>query len=199
MKREKKKLFKNKIQMVVYLLLYAICIGLFIVIGKIDFKKDEPSESLRFSNIYNLVPENNLYVFANANDVLDILNGRSGVIFLAFPSNKWSNNYAFLLNKAGLYTGIDKIYYYNFLKDRDENNGTYETIVNKLSDYLNVLDEDIKDIYAPSILIVKNGKVLNYIDDLTIMKGNIDVNEYYQKNENIIYGNLIDSLNEYVK
>lgn len=197
MKRKNKKLFKSKKQMIIYLILYIVCIGLFIVIGKTNYKKDEPSESLRFSTLYNLVPENNLYVFSNANDVLDIINGKSGVIFFAFPSNKWSNNYAYLLNKAGLYTGIEKIYYYNFLKDRDTNNGTYETIVNKISDYLYVLDEEDIDIYAPSVLIVKDGIIIDYISDLSITKGNMNVEEYYKENENIIYSNLVTSLEAY--
>ena len=198
-KRENKKLFKNNTQMIIYILLYIICIGLFIVIGKTDYKKNEPSDSFKFSNLYNLVPENNVYVFSNHNDVLDILNGRSGVILFAFPSNKWSNNYAYLLNKAALYTGVDKIYYYDFLKDRDENNGTYETIVNKLKNYLYVLDEELLNIYSPSIIIVKNGEIINYIDDLAITRGNMSVDEYYENNENIIYNNLINSLEEYVK
>ena len=196
-KRKNKKLFKSKRQMIIYILLYIICIGLFIVIGKTDYKKDKPSDSLKFSNLYSLVPENNLYVFSNANDVLDILNGRSGVIFMSFPSNKWSNNYAYLLNKACMYVGIDKIYYYNFLSDRDNNNGTYQTIVRKLDNYINVLDEDDKDIYAPTVILVKDGKVINYIDDLSITKGNMDVEEYYKLNENIIYSNLLNSLEEY--
>ena len=198
-KRENKKLFKNKTQMIVYILLYIVCIGLFIVIGKTDYKKQEVSESIRFSTLYNMVPENNVYVFSDHNDVIDILNGRSGVIFFAFPSNKWANNYAYLLNKAALFTGVDKIYYYDFLKDRDENNGTYETIVNKLKDYLYVLDEEIIDIYSPSVLIVKNGEIINYLDTLSITKGNINIDEYYKLNENIIYNNMVNSLNNYVK
>ena len=46
MKREKKKFFKNRTQMVIYLILFAICIYLFIAIGKIDFHKDEESQGL---------------------------------------------------------------------------------------------------------------------------------------------------------
>lgn len=198
-KRVNKKLFKNKTQMIIYLFLYVICIGLFILIGTTNYKKDESSESIKFSSLYNLVPENNVYVFSNHNDVMDILNGRSGVILFAFPSNKYSNYYAYLLNKAALYTGVEKIYYYDFLKDRDESNGTYETIVNKLSDYLKANDEDIKEIYAPSVLVVKDGEVISYLDDVIFLNGNIDINEYYKEYSNNIYSEFIEILEEYVK
>lgn len=198
MKKEKKKLFKSKEQMIIYIILYIICIGLFIIIGKNNYKKENVKENIKFSNLYNLVDENNLYVFSNANDILEIINGRSGVILFAFPSNKYSNNYAYLLNKAGQSVGLDKIYYYNFLKDRDENNGTYETIVNKLSNYLKINDEGIKDIYAPSILIVKDGSILYYIDDLTFTNNKLSVEEYFNINSNNIYNNFYNYLYEYV-
>ncbi len=198
-KKENKKLFKNTTQMVIYIILYIVCIGLFIYIGKIDYHKDEVKESVKFSSLYNLVPENNLYVFSNHNDVIDILNGRSGVILFSFPSNKYANKYAYLLNKACLYSGVDKIYYYDFLKDRDESNGTYETIVNKLDGYVRETDEGIKDLYAPSILIVKKGKIIKYLDSLTFLNSYNNIDEYFEENEDIIYNEITSALELYVK
>ena len=198
-KKENKKLFKNTTQMIIYIILYIICIGLFIYVGKIDYSKNKVDESVKFSSLYNLVPENNLYVFSNHNDVIDILNGRSGVILFSFPSNKYANKYAYLLNKACLYSGVDKIYYYDFLKDRDESNGTYETIVNKLDGYVRETDEGIKDLYAPSILIVKKGKIIKYLDSLTFLNSYNNIDEYFEENEDIIYNEITSALELYVK
>ena len=198
-KKENKKLFKNTTQMIIYIILYIICIGLFIYVGKIDYSKNKVDESVKFSSLYNLVPENNLYVFSNHNDVIDILNGRSGVILFSFPSNKYANKYAYLLNKACLYSGVDKIYYYDFLKDRDESNGTYETIVNKLDGYVRETDEGIKDLYAPSILIVKKGKIIKYLDSLTFLNSYNNIDEYFEENEEIIYNEIVSALELYVK
>ena len=85
---KKKKFFKNKTQMIIYSIIFIICIALFIVIGKTDFQKDIDTEAKKFHALYNLVDDDNLYVFSDATDVLDILNGRSGVILMGFPMNK---------------------------------------------------------------------------------------------------------------
>ena len=43
------------------------------------------------NRLYKMVENDNLFVFADATDVHDIVNGRSGVILMGFPSNKWMN------------------------------------------------------------------------------------------------------------
>ena len=154
-KKENKKLFKNTTQMIIYIILYIICIGLFIYVGKIDYSKNKV--------------------------------------------DKYANKYAYLLNKACLYSGVDKIYYYDFLKDRDESNGTYETIVNKLDGYVRETDEGIKDLYAPSILIVKKGKIIKYLDSLTFLNSYNNIDEYFEENEDIIYNEITSALELYVK
>jgi len=176
---KKKSLFKNKTQMIVQFLIFIICIVLFIVIGKTDFKKNEKTESEKFSSLYNLVEEDNLFHFSDATEVLNILNGRSGIILMGFPLNKWTNYYADILDEVSKELGVDKIYYYDFLKDRDESNGTYETIVNKLSVYVTVDDEGTKDLHAPTLLVVKNGEVIGYFDDTSILKGTVTPEVYY--------------------
>ena len=95
---KKKKLFKSKAQMIIYIILYIICIGLFVVIGNMNYKDSSETEAKKFSNIYKNIAEDNLYVFASASDVLNIVNGRSGVILLGFPKNKWTSYYAEYLN-----------------------------------------------------------------------------------------------------
>lgn len=182
-KTNKKKLFKNKTQMVIYIILFIALLSLFVVVGQIDFKKEKDTEATKFSTIYNLVDKDNLYVFSDATDVLNILKGRSGVIFLAFPSNKWSNKYASILNEVGKEVGLDKIYYYDFKKDRDESNGTYETVVNELDMYVPINDENEKNIQAPTVVIVKNGTIIAYFDDATLIKGPVTPDEYYNENQ----------------
>ena len=197
---KKKKLFKNKVQMVIYITLFIIFIGLFIYIGQIDFKKDEDSEAKKFSSLYNLVPDNNLYVFCDASDVLDILKGRSGIVLMAFPSNKWSNKYASLLNEVATSLGVDKICYYDFKSDRDESNGTYETVVNTLSVYAPVDDDGVQNIYAPTVIVVKHGDVIGYFDETSIIKGSVTPDLYYNAYQEEITKDIFkNTLAEYMK
>lgn len=197
---KKKSLFKNKTQMIVYMTIFVICIALFIIIGQVDFQKDIDTEAKQFHSLYDLVEEDNLYSFGDVTDVYDIVNGRSGVILMGFPSNEWTNYYADILNTAAKEVGIDKIYYYDFQKDRDESNGTYETVVNKLSMYVPVSDEGLQDLQAPTVLVIKNGEVLGYFDDTSIIKGNVTPNIYYTENQKaIIYEGFKTALLEYIK
>ena len=186
--------------MIVYGIIFTVCIILFIVIGQFDFKKDIDTEAKKFHNLYDLVPNENLYIFSSSTEVLELLNGRSGIIFLGFPSNRWSNYYAQLLNKAGIELGLDKIYYYDFQSDRDESNGTYETIVNKLKMYVPVMDMGLQDIQAPTVVMVKKGEIIGYFDDTSIIKGSITPDAYYTEyQKGIIYEGFKTAIANYLK
>ena len=194
----KKKLFKSKLQMIIYIILSIICIGLFIIIGKMNFQDENDIEALKFSKIYNLVDDDNIYAFSNASDILNIINNKSGVILFGFPQNKYVNKYASILNKISKEYNIDKIYYYDFLKDREESNGTYQTIVKKLSVYVPLFDDGEQNITAPTIVIVKNGSVVAYFD--INIKGNISPEIYYNENQvAIITEEIKTALSEYIK
>ena len=198
-KKEKKTFFKNKVQMVIYLVLSAICIALFIVIGTTDYKPSQKEEALKFSSIFNLVSENNVYEFCNATDVLEIINGRNGIILMGFNKNKWTNYYASILNNAALELNVDKICYYDFLKDREENNGTYETIVRKLSNFAPSNDEEIQDIMAPTVLMIKNGYIIAYIDETAYRSGSITAENYYtEERMNSTYLKFKNAIYEYL-
>ncbi|MBE6156836.1 MAG: hypothetical protein E7161_03725 [Firmicutes bacterium] len=197
---KKKSLFKNQKQMIVYSIIFIACIVLFIVIGQIDFQKDMDTESKKFHSLYSLVEDDNLYVFSNATEVLEILNGRSGVILMGFPTNIWTNYYADILNKVSKEVGIDKIHYYDFQKDRDESNGTYETVVNKLTAYVPVDDNGFQDIQAPTVVIVKNGEIIGYFDDTSIIKGNVTPDIYYTEyQKGLTYEGFKTALLEFIK
>ena len=119
---------------------------------------------------------------------------------MGFPSNKWTGYYASILNDAAKNVGVDEIHYYDFLSDRDESNGTYETIVNNLKVYAPVSDEGVQDIAAPTVIIVKNGKIIGYFDDTAIMHGNVTPDIYYNENaRSKIYEGFKTALLEYIK
>ena len=186
--------------MIIYILLFVIIIALFIIIGKTDFQKDIDTEGKKFHALYSLVEDDNLYVFADATKVLEIIKGRSGIVLMGFPTNKWTNYYASILDDASKEVGVDKIYYYDFQQDRDESNGTYETIVNKLKMYVPVNDEGIQDIQAPTVLIVKDGEVIAYFDDTSIIRGDITPDVYYTEyQKSLTYEGFKTALLEYVK
>ena len=189
---ERTKLYKNKTQMIIYNIIFIICLILCIIIGKKDYSKDKVSDNVKFSELYNMVSDDNVFKFVNASETLNIINGKSGIILMGFPTNKWTNYYAFLINEVCKEVGIEEVYYYDFLDDRDNNNGTYETIVNALDVYVTVDDLGNKDLYAPTLVVIKDGVVLSYFDETAIIKG-VVTPEYYYTND------VIDKTKEEMK
>lgn len=176
---ERVKLYKNKTQMIIYNLIFIICLILCIIIGTKDYSKNKLSDNERFSNLYNKVGIDNVFKFSGALDVLNIINGRTGIILMGFPTNKWTNYYANIINDVAKELNIKEIYYYDFLDDRINNNGTYETIVNALDVYITVDDLGNKDLHAPTLVVVKNGSIIGYFDETAIIKGTVTPEYYY--------------------
>ena len=79
---EKKSLFKNKVQMYLYTIIFIVCLILCILIGNKDYSKEKVLDNIRFSELYDKVEEDNVFKFVNANDALNIINKQSGIILM---------------------------------------------------------------------------------------------------------------------
>lgn len=179
--KNKKSLFKSKLQMIVYLILFVVIIAAFIIIGKHDFNKDVDTEAELFHDIFTMVDKNNVFKFSNSTDVNNVVNNKKidGIILFGFAANEWTNYYAKYVNEVAKEIGVKEILYYDFENDRKERNGTYETIVNSLSVYTKFDDYNTSDIYAPTLLVVKNGKVILYDDSTAMRDGNYSAEIYW--------------------
>ncbi len=177
------KFLKNK-KNIVKLLLFCIMLYLFSYLGTKNYQT-EVTDNVRFSTEYKDISKNNVFVYVNESKVLDLLNGKSGILFMAFPSNIWSHYYAEYLNDVAINNGIEEIYYYNFKKARNLNNNSYMTIVNKFKEYLSFDDTGNMDLKAPTVAIIKNGNIIYYDDEIINLKGEVQPEDYftdYRKN-----------------
>lgn len=183
------KFFKNK-RNIIKLFIFVGMVYLFAYLGTKDYKTNV-SDNIRFSSEYKDITKNNVYVYANENKVLEVLNGKSGILFMGFPSNIWSHYYAEYLNEVALNYEIEEIYYYNFSKDRQMNNNVYNSIVLKLKEYLSFDDNGNMDLSAPTVVIVKNGEILYFDDEITHLKGEVSPEEYFtDSRKNLIKTNF---------
>ena len=171
-------LFKNKLQMVIYFILFAILIVAFIYIGMYDFNPELPDNE-RFAAEFNLVSEDNVYEYINASRALMVASGAKGIVLFGSSYSNWVNYYASIVNDVAKEVGVDKIYYYNFIKNREDNNGTYEAIVERLSNYVTYNDYGVADIYAPSLLVVSGDEVLLFDTETSFRSSNIVPSEYW--------------------
>lgn len=159
--------FKNIIKFI----LFVVMIYFFVILGTKDYTT-KISDNVRFSNDYKDITKDNIYKYVGEHEVLDFLNNKSGILFFGFPGNIWSHYYADYLNEVAIFNGIKEIYYYDFKKDRSLNNVTYNRIAEYLKDYLRVDDAGNTDIVAPTIVMVRNGNVIYFDDDVAFLKGN---------------------------
>lgn len=196
------KLFKSKTQMIIYIILSIIILGLFILIGTYDFNKKADTDAKQINQILTMVPKKNVYKFTNAQEVNSLVNSKtySGIVLFGFKANIWTNYFAKYVNEVALDNNIKEIGYYDFCSDRSEKNGTYETIVNSLSVYLKYTDYNTADILAPSLLVIKNGTIIAYVDDTSFRTGDITPDLYWdQYNIEIFKDKLNTIFSEYVR
>ena len=192
------KLFKNKWQMVIYFILFVILIGAFIYLGTLDYDESLPDNE-QFAEDFSLVSEDNVFKYVNATDALMVANGTKGIVLFG-TQNEWVNYYANIVNKVAKEVGIDTIYYYDFVSNRQDNNGTYETIVERLSDYVTYNDYGTPEIYAPSLLVVSGDEVLLFDTETAFVRGDIAPSEYWNSfNESAKMQELRNVFTEYLE
>lgn len=182
MKKEKiyvqnEHLFKNKVQMLVYLIIFIFLIGMFIYLGSIDYN-EKVSDNIRFSNDFSLVPEDNVFKYVNAGEVRKVVSGNKGIVLFG-TKNEWVEYYAFIINKVAKEMGIKEVYYYDFIKNRNDNNGTYEDIVEKLSNYVTYNDRGRAEIYAPTLLVASDKEILYFDATTSFVKGKVTPSVYW--------------------
>lgn len=177
------KIFKNKYQMVIYILLFCFFIYLFIYFGTLDYSK-EYNEKEYISEILMLSTNDHVFTNANANNAYMVASGKKGIVLFGRPNNEWVSAYASIVNEVAKEVGVKSVYYYDITDDRIQNNGTYQTIVNILSNYVTYNDSGNADLYAPSLLVVSGDEILYFDDETSFIKGTTSPNIYwnaYQK------------------
>ena len=189
----------KKVKLILQGILFVVIIVGFIYIGTRDFNKEVVVDNERFDADYVNVSKDNVFKYANAVEVYQALKGNA-IIFMGYPANVWSGYYANILNEAAKDAGIKEILYYDFYQDRENRNGTYQSIVLSLTNYLVTLDDGTEEIYAPTLVIVKNGKVIAFDNETAFTKGNITPEVYWDEYQSgIKYNNFKIMFQEYLK
>ena len=172
-----KKMFKSKTQMVIYIIIFCLLIYAFICLGKKEYKVELPDNE-KFSSMFSMVSTDNVFKIVNATEARMVSRGAKGIVLFG-TENEWVNYYAYIVNKIAKEVGIEEIYYYDFTKNRKDNNGTYEDIVKNLSNYVTYNDKGVAEIYAPSLLVVSKDEVLLFDSDTSFIKGKTTPSTYW--------------------
>lgn len=172
---------KNLFKLVVFIIL----IIAFIYFGTKDYKFNQ-KKKINEKNASSVLL-NGKYVFneINHSKVLNKLSSKNdSIIYVCVDGNKLCTKYGLLIDEVAKNFSIDTIYYYDIKEDRENNNGTYQKIINKLSDYVITDDLGKQNLYAPTLIFIKNGSVYNFDDSLVLSHGKKSIDKVW--NEEII-------------
>ena len=117
-------------------------------------------DNYKFSVEYTKVPMDNVFNYKTEDEIIEILENGSGIVYLGFPECPWCQSYVVYLNEVVKDNGIDNIYYLNIKEMRSNNTEKYQKIVNLISEILPYDENGNKRIYVPQVVFVKNGKII---------------------------------------
>lgn len=163
-----------------------------------NIEKEEPvkTDATKFANEYTLVDKDNRFVYAKIDEIINILEKGTGIVYLGFPECKWCQQYVVYLNEVAEDRNVSKIYYYNIRQDRKNNTKDYQTIVNLLKNYLQEDEEGNPRIYVPAAIFMSEGRILGFDDETSYdTNGYDDPKEYWTEEE---VSDLKDRLNSYL-
>ena len=176
MKEKTKKLMIGGI--IVAVLILSI---VFIWIFKVG-KKETDSE--KFAKEYTQITSENPFVYRNIEEIINILEKGTGIVYLGFPVCKWCQRYVKYLTEAANENSVTKIFYYNIQKDRQNNTEEYQKIVSILENYLTNDEEGNKRIYVPSVIALNKGEIVGFDDETASdTHGFSEPDEYWTEEE----------------
>lgn len=145
-----------------------IVISIIIIIGGgillyfvINNKNSENnSDNVKFAKEYTEVGEDNVFVYKDIDEIINILKYGTGVVYLGFPECPWCQAYVKYLNDTAKEANIEKIYYFNILEERENNTEKYQEILSILGDNLQRDEEGNLRVFVPNVSFIVNGRII---------------------------------------
>ena len=181
MKKKDKKNKKLYTIIGIVVLVLACSIGFYKVFTSIENKE---TDAEKFASEYS-IDNDNVFVYKTLEEINKILKNGTGIVYLGFPECPWCKGYVPYLNEVAKKAKLDKIYYFNILKDRKNNTDDYKKTVELLKDYLKYDDERNKRIYVPAVIAVNKGKIVGFDDETSYDTKGYEKPEDYWKNEDL--------------
>lgn len=147
----------------IVVLLLIVGLVLFLVFKKNKINKNIDEEKIKFAEEYKTTKDN-VFTYRTIEEINKILKNGTGLVFLGFPECPWCRGYVPIINEVAKKEGLEKIYYFNIYEDRKNNTEEYQEMVKLLKGFLRYDDEGNERIYVPSLIAVKNGKILEFDD-----------------------------------
>ena len=146
---------------------------------------EEKTDAEKFALEYTKLTNDNVFVYRNIDEIIRIFEHGTGIVYLGFLECPWCQEYVYYLNETAKEYGVEKIYYFNILGDRDNNTDNYLKLVDILDEYLQYDEEGNKRIYVPAVIAIKDGEILGFDDETSWDTKGYETPEEYWQNEDL--------------
>ena len=136
-------------------------------------KVEEVTDGEKFAMEYDISKENP-FVYLNTKEMLEFMENGSGIIYFGFPECPWCIETVKILEDILEEKNVEKVYYYNPKKIREQNTKSYQKLVQKLKDNLFEDENHEAKLYVPDIYVMDKGKVVAHDNSLSVVSGNVD-------------------------
>lgn len=179
---------KNKGLIIGLVAIIVILIGVVIFLLVRDNNEENieatPTDAEKFAEEYSKISDDNVFVYASIDEILEVLDGGSGIVYLGFPECQWCGAYVPYLNDVAKSVGVNEILYYNIREDRSNNSENYQKIVELLDGYLTDDEEGNPRIYVPAVIFVNNGTIVGFDDETSLDTGGFtNPDDYWTEEE----------------
>ena len=158
---------KKKLMLVIDILLGAILVGV-MAFGIYQYLKSDGEkfkaeyEALNNENVNINISKNNPIKYVTLDEVFDIIQNKTGVIYFGFPGCPWCRNMIPVLFEAAKNNNIDTIYYFNPRNVKKSDNDEYNKLKEILNEYLSEDENGQKVLYVPDVYFIKDGKIVGH-------------------------------------
>lgn len=146
----------------VLILLVCMIFGLILFFRTDAEKFKSEYEKYNDSSVKMEISKDNPIKYVEMNEVFDILENKTGVIYFGFPGCPWCRNMLPVLFEVARENNVDTIYYFNPKEIRTDTNNDYNKLKGILNEYLEINDEGEKVLYVPDVYFVKDGKIMGH-------------------------------------
>lgn len=122
--------------------------------------KEKKTDAQKFAEEYTSITEDNVFVYATAEEIIKVMENGTGIVYLGFPECPWCQAYVVYLNEVAQEVGIEEIYYYNILEDRSNNTEAYQKMVALLEGHLEYDEKGNSRIYVPNVSFHVKGELI---------------------------------------
>lgn len=187
---------KNTIRKIIYIIIFIAMITCFIYLGN-KYANDDKQKVITINDYYKNVKKDRYEIVRGAK-LISLLKEGNNLIMIGNKDSEYSKKYIEELDMILDELEIDKVYYYDLINDKAQENSNYYEIVELLKGYLTTTDTSENNLLSPSFYIVTDGKVNYYNVETSAMKNTDTIESYWNVQSEFNFRQEISSaINKY--